>query len=183
LFRRLASLFDENAFVIADTGDALFAAADTPVAGVRNFMSGAYYASMGFAVPAGIGVQIALPGMRPVVLVGDGSFQMTGMELATAARYSLNPIIIILNNSGYGTERLMLDGSFNDVYPWKYFRLPELLGTGKGFEVTTEEELETTLDEALQYRKGFCILDVKIDRGDFSPVLQRMGAALGKKVK
>lgn len=42
---------------------------------------------------------------------------MTGMEVATAARYHLNPIIIVLNNAGYGTERPTLDGSFNDVYP------------------------------------------------------------------
>lgn len=183
LFQRLGSFFDDSSFTIADTGDALFAAADTPIPGTRQFMSGAYYASMGFAVPAGIGVQLALPKLRPVVLVGDGAFQMTGMELATAARYHLNPIVIILNNQGYGTERLMLDGSFNDVYPWKYSHLPEVLGAGKGFEVNTEEDLETALKEARNYREGFCILDVKIDRDDFSTVLQHMGAALGKKVK
>ena len=52
-----------------------------------NFSGPAYYASMGFAVPAGIGAQFANPKLRPLMLVGDGAFQMTGMELATAARY------------------------------------------------------------------------------------------------
>jgi indolepyruvate decarboxylase len=114
LFQRLETFLDDHTFVIADTGDALFAAADISIPRATEFMSSAYYASMGFAVPASLGVQLALPTLRPLVLVGDGAFQMTGMEVATAARYHLNPIIIVLNNLGYGTERPMLDGSFND---------------------------------------------------------------------
>jgi TPP-dependent 2-oxoacid decarboxylase len=66
---------------------------------------------MGFAVPAAIGAQLANPRLRPIVIVGDGAFQMTGMEISTISRFSLNPIIIVLNNRGYGTERPMLDGA------------------------------------------------------------------------
>ncbi len=183
LYERLSSFFDGRYFVISDTGDALFGAADVPVPGAGVFLSTAYYASMGFAVPAGIGVQMALPNLRPVVLVGDGAFQMTGIEVSTAARYRLNPIIIVLNNFGYGTERTMLDGSYNDVYPWKYSRIPEVLGAGKGFEVNTEEDFEEALKEARNYREGFCIIDVRLDPHDVSPVLHRMGTVLGKKVK
>jgi TPP-dependent 2-oxoacid decarboxylase len=183
LFQRLETFFDEDTFVIADTGDALFASADIAVPRATEFMSSAYYATLGFAVPASIGVQLALPHLRPLVLVGDGAFQMTGMELSTAARYGLNPIVIVLNNSGYGTERPMLDGKFNDVAPWKFARLPELFGAGKGFEVHTEEDFEKALAAARDYREGFCILDVHLDQYDFSPVLKRMTDALGKKVK
>ncbi|ABK99186.1 alpha-keto acid decarboxylase family protein [Pelobacter propionicus] len=183
LFQRLETFFDDSTFVIADTGDALFAAADISIPRAAEFMSSAYYASLGFAVPASLGVQLALPTLRPLVLVGDGAFQMTGMEVATAARYHLNPIIIVLNNSGYGTERPMLDGSFNDVYPWRYARLPELLGAGRGFDVQTEEQLEVALEAARGYRDGFCILDVRLDPYDFSPALRRMTSVLGKKVK
>jgi TPP-dependent 2-oxoacid decarboxylase len=146
-------------------------------------MSSAYYATLGFAVPASLGVQLALPKLRPLVLVGDGAFQMTGVELSTAARYGLNPIVIVLNNSGYGTERPMLDGNFNDVSTWNFSRLPELFGAGKGFDVHTEADLENALSAARDYREGFCILDVHLDQYDFSPVLQRMTGALGKRVK
>jgi len=183
LFRCLETFFDDGTFVIADTGDALFAAGDLPIPRATEFMSSAYYASLGFAVPASLGVQLALPTLRPLVLVGDGAFQMTGMEVSTAARYHLNPIIIVLNNYGYGTERPMLDGSFNDVYPWQYARLPELLGAGRGFEVETEEQLEVALKAARNYSEGFCILDVRLDPYDFSPALRRMTGVLGKKVK
>jgi TPP-dependent 2-oxoacid decarboxylase len=183
LFQRLDAFFDEDTFVIADTGDALFASADIAIPRATEFMSSAYYATLGFAVPASIGVQLALPRLRPVVLVGDGAFQMTGVELSTSARYGLNPIVIVLNNFGYGTERPMLDGKFNDVAPWQFARLPELFGAGKGFEVDTEEDLEKALEAARDYREGFCILDVHLGQYDFSPVLQRMTSALGKRVK
>jgi indolepyruvate decarboxylase len=183
LFQCLETFFDDSTFVIADTGDALFASADISIPHATEFMSSAYYATLGFAVPAALGVQLALPKLRPLVLVGDGAFQMTGVELSTAARYGLNPIVIVLNNFGYGTERPMLDGKFNDVAPWQFARLPDLFGAGKGFTVRTEDQLDQALQAARLYTEGFCILDVQLGQYDFSPVLQRMTGALGKKVK
>jgi indolepyruvate decarboxylase len=183
LFQRLETFLDDATFVITDTGDSLFASADISIPRATEFMSSAYYATLGFAVPASLGVQLALPKLRPLVLVGDGAFQMTGMELSTAARYGLNPIVIVLNNFGYGTERPMLDGKFNDVAPWQFARLPELFGAGKGFTVRTEEELEQALQNAREYVEGFCILDVQLGQYDFSPALQRMSGAMGKNVK
>ena len=183
LYQCLETFFDDNTFVIADTGDALFASADISIPHATEFMSSAYYATLGFSVPAALGVQLALPKLRPLVLIGDGAFQMTGVELSTAARYGLNPIVIVLNNFGYGTERPMLDGKFNDVAPWQFARLPELFGAGKGFTVRTEEELDQALQAARDYTAGFCILDVQLGRYDFSPALQRMSGAMGRNVK
>jgi indolepyruvate decarboxylase len=78
LFARLVEYLTEDVVVIADPGDALFGAADLPVERGVGFLSPAYYASLGFAVPASIGVGLAEPRLRPLVLVGDGAFQMTG---------------------------------------------------------------------------------------------------------
>ena len=102
--------------VIADPGDALFASSDLVIHRQTEFLSPAYYTSMGFAVPAALGVMVARPDLRPIVLVGDGAFQMTGMELSTVVRYGFAPIVIVLDNKGYGTERLLLPGdhAFND---------------------------------------------------------------------
>src|SRR5207253_426767 len=105
LFERLNAFLSEHTVVVADVGDALFGATDLFIRHRTEFLGPAYYASMGFAVPASIGAQLANRKLRPLVLVGDGAFQMTGMELATAARYNLNPVVIVLNNNGYGTER------------------------------------------------------------------------------
>ena len=99
-----------------DVGDALFGAADLFIRHRTDF-GPAYYASMGFAVPASVGAQLANPELRPLVLVGDGAFQMTGLELSTVARYGLNPVVIVLNNFGYGTERPMQDGPLTACCP------------------------------------------------------------------
>ena len=180
LYRRLNTFLDKNTVVIADTGDAMFGAMDMTIHNETEFLSPAYYASMGFAVPGSIGVMLANPDLRPLVLVGDGAFQMTGMELSTAARYNLSPIVIILNNSGYGTERPMLDGCFNDVKTWEYSCIPDILKTGRGFKIKTEDNLEEALQLSRQYTKEICILDVQIDSDDKSLALQRMTKALGK---
>ena len=96
--------------VIADIGDSLFGAADLEMHRQTEFLSPAYYTSMGFGVPAAVGASMANPGARILVVVGDGAFQMTGMEISTIARYGLNPIVVVLNNHGYTTERFLLDG-------------------------------------------------------------------------
>ena len=182
LFQRLNSFLDDNTVVIADPGDAMFAAIDMTIHREVEFLSPAFYTSLGFAVPASLGVQMAKPGLRPLVLVGDGAFQMSGMELATIARFNLNPIIIVLNNRGYGTERPMLDGSFNDIPLWNYSRIPEVLSKGKGFDVTTEDQLEEALKQVRKHTKSFCILDVHIDPEDRSLALQRLTDSLAKRV-
>ena len=182
LFQRLAAFLDDNTIVVADPGEALFGAADLLIHNEAEFVSPAYYSSLGFAVPAAVGLQLARPNRRPLVLVGDGAFQMTGMELSMAARYGLNPIVIILNNHGYGTERPMLDGPFNDVQPWAFQRIPDVLGSGRAFAVSGEEELDRALIEAREYRESFSLLDVQLDPSDMSPALKRLTAALGKRV-
>ena len=183
LFQRLNSLIDDNTVVIADPGDAMFAAIDMTIHCAAEFLSPAYYTSLGFAVPASLGTQLARPELRPLVLVGDGAFQMTGMELASIARFHLNPIIIVLNNQGYGTERPMLDGKFNDIHLWNYSRIPEVLGTGKGYDISTETQLENALQEVQKYTDSFCILDVHLDPEDRSLALERLTTALGKRIK
>jgi indolepyruvate decarboxylase len=137
---------------------------------------------MGFAVPAAIGAQLANPRLRPLVLVGDGAFQMTGMELSTAARNGLNPIVVVFNNSGFGTERPMQDGPYNDVATWRYHQLPDFLGTGRSYLVRTEDELDAALNAAQADRGCFALLDVQLDPQDRSPALQRLTERLAKRI-
>ncbi|MGC2571581.1 MAG: thiamine pyrophosphate-binding protein [Candidatus Nitrosopolaris sp.] len=183
LFERLNFSVTDNTIVIADVGDSLFGALDLTIHGQTEFLSPAYYCSMGFAVPAAIGAQLANPMLRPIVVVGDGAFQMTGVEISTIVRFDLNPIIIILNNEGYGTERPMLDGPFNDVLRWNYYRIPEIIDHGKAFLIETEDQLEQALSASENiYSKQLCMLDVRLDIHDGSPALQRLTETLGKRV-
>jgi indolepyruvate decarboxylase len=183
LFEYLESFIDDHTVLLADPGEAMFAAADLTIRHPSAFLSPAYYTSMGFAVPGAIGAQLARPELRPLVLVGDGAFQMTGMELSTAARFGLSPIVVVLNNGGYGTERPMTDGRFNDIPAWRFSRLPEMIGAGQGFEVFTETDFEQALQAALACSDGPSILDVHLDPDDHSPALKRLTDALGAKVR
>src|SRR5688500_7344421 len=98
LIARLNESLTENTIVVADVGDALFSATELTIRERTEFISPAYYTSMGFAVPAALGAQTARRDLRPVVIVGDGAFQMTGMELSTIVRRGYNPIVIVLDN-------------------------------------------------------------------------------------
>ena len=104
---------------------------------------------------------------------------MTCMELSTAAKYGMAPIVIILNNDGYGTQRHIIDGPFNDIHRWHYTKITEVLGQGKSACVHTKGELQAALQDAVSSQVLY-IIEVIIPRGDCSPSLKKMGEQLGK---
>jgi indolepyruvate decarboxylase len=184
IIERLNQALDESMVVIADPGDALFASSDLVIHRQTEYIAPAYYTSMGFAVPAALGVMVARPDLRPIVLVGDGAFQMTGMELSTIIRHRFHPVIIVLDNEGYGTERLLVPGrhEFNEIHPWRYHKLPEVLGGGTGYEIRSEGDFDRALAAALADRSGPSILHVHLDPSDASLALERLANRLGPKV-
>ncbi len=182
VFECLQSHIKENNIVVSDVGDCLFGSSDL-VLGQNAFLACAYFASLGFGVPGAIGAQIADPKRRVVAIIGDGGFQMTAMELGAAVRYHLDPIVIILNNHGYGTERPLLEGAYNDILDWKYSKIPEVLGGGIGIRAADEEQLESALKQAFKQRGDFYLIEIELDKLDFSPSLKRLGELLGSIVK
>jgi indolepyruvate decarboxylase len=181
-FQRMNEYLEGNSVVICDIGDSLFGAADLTIHRRTEFLSPAYYTSMGFAVPAALGAQIGNRKLRPIVFVGDGAFQMTGQELSPIARYGLNPIVFVLNNKGYTTERFINEGPYNDIHDWAFHLWPEMLRTGWGCEVRTEGELEEALEKAKANKKSFSIINLHLDPLDKSEALDRLGKRLSKRV-
>ncbi len=184
LVTRLNQALDETIVVIADPGDALFASSELVIHRQTEFISPAYYTSMGFAVPAALGAMVARPCLRPVVLVGDGAFQMTGMELSTIVQHGFHPIIIVLDNQGYGTERQLQAGEhkFNDIQPWRYYKVPEILGGGRGYEIRTEGDFDHALRSALADTSQMSLLHVHLDVNDCSLTLERLAKKLRVRV-
>jgi len=182
-FERLNTFLDDRSIVICDIGDSLFGAADLVIQRRTEFLSPAYYTSMGFAVPAALGAQLARPRLRPLVVVGDGAFQMTGQELSSIARHGLDPIVFVLNNRGYTTERFIREGPYNDLHEWAYHRVPDLLGCGQGFDVRTEGDLESTLIAARRMRHAYSIVNVHLDPMDRSKALDRLARRLGRRTR
>jgi len=183
LVRRLNESLDDRTLVIADVGDALFSASELVIRGQTEFISPAYYTSMGFATPAALGAKMARPDLKVIALVGDGAFQMTGMELSTIVRRGLAVTVIVLDNKGYGTERLIHEGSFNDINPWQYQLLPQVLGGGTGYEVRTEGEFDVAISKALADEAGMSIIRAHIGLDDRSITLDRLAAGLARRVK
>jgi len=168
--------------LVCDVGDCLFAALELRVHERTHFLASAFYTSMGFAVPAALGAQIASPDLRPLILVGDGAFQMTGTELSTFARLGLDPLVIVFNNHGYSTERFILEGPFNDIAEWRFERIGELIGSVNGYRVQTEDELEEALRQALATTGRPSLINVHLQASDASPAMRRLAEHLGRRV-
>jgi len=182
-FAQLQSILSAcDAVVIVDSGDCMFGAADLTIHHQTQFVGSAYYLCMGFAVPAALGVQINKRHLRPIVLVGDGAFQMTCQELSTIIRHKLNPIILVMNNRGYSTQRVIQDGPYNDIYNWSYEKWPLILNGGLGLDVNTEDELKLALDHAIENTSSYTILNVHLDPNDHSEALLRLGKRLKERV-
>lgn len=184
MMQMINPLLDDETVVIADIGDSLFAATELVTRGRSEFLSPAYYTSMGFAVPATLGAQTARRSARILAVIGDGAFQMTGMELSTIVRHGYDPVIIVLDNHGYGTERWLHPGDwkYNDIHAWSYSKLPEVLRGGKGYEVSTEKEFHAALHQAWDDRDAMSIIHVHLPDDDASPTLHRLSHRLGANV-
>ncbi|MFC0132645.1 indolepyruvate/phenylpyruvate decarboxylase [Massilia eurypsychrophila] len=153
----------------ADIGDCLFTALD--IAHTALVAPG-YYATMGYGVPAGLGLQAGGAG-RPVILVGDGAFQMTGWELGNCQRYGWDPIVIVFNNCSWEMLRAFEPGAgFTDLSDWHFADMAAALG-GNGCRVTTRAGLGAALDAALARRGRFELIEVMIPRGVVSDTLER----------
>ena len=183
-FQKIDSILTKDMAIVADIGDSLFGASDLHVHHRNHFLSPAYYTSMGYSIPGALGVQVANPKMRPIVIVGDGAFQMSCTELSTIVARGLNPIVFVLNNRGYTTERFLLDGEFNDIHNWSYSSIVDMIapeGGARPFVVNTEESLQQAVEQALDSDELY-VIDVYLDPKDTSPALKRMTDVLSKRV-
>ena len=158
----------KNFMVVAESGDSLFGGIDVKVGNDGLYLAQGFYASMGFAVPGALGAQIGT-GLRPLILTGDGGFQMTGVEIAHAPRYKLNPIVVLLNNGGWGIFRPIAKRQDLLALPsWHYAELARLWG-GRGFRVETVGQLRRALEQAAK-SCDFSIIEVMIGPRDLSPI-------------
>ncbi len=160
--------------IASDMGDCLFTAMEIEHTAL---VAPGYYATMGFGVPAGLGVQAAT-GNRPLILVGDGAFQMTGWELGNCSRYGWDPIVLLFNNASWEMLRTFQpESSFNDLGHWGFAEMAAGLG-GDGVRVKTRAELKAALDKAVKTRGRFQLIDIRLPRGVLSNTLQRFVAGV-----
>jgi indolepyruvate decarboxylase len=107
-----------------------------------------------------------------LILCGDGSFQMTGGEIAHAVRLGLNPIVVLLNNGGWGIFRpITRQRHLLDLPDWPYAELASLWG-GRGLQAATLPVLAKALETAASEER-FVLIEAMLDPEDLSPVSRR----------
>ena len=160
--------------IASDVGDCLFTAMDIDHTAL---VGPGYYASMGFGVPAGLGLQ-AETGQRPLILLGDGAFQMTGWELGNCRRYGWDPIVLVFNNARWEMlHTFQPESKFTDLDEWGFAAMAPSMG-GAGVRVHTRAELKAALDQAYATRGKFQLIEIMIPRGVLSQALQRFVAGV-----
>ena len=132
----------------------------------KKFITSGGLGTMGFGLPASIGVQIANPNSLVLNITGDGSFQMNLQELATCREHNIPIKIIIMNNSYLGMVRQMQEKIYNNRYQVEMIN-PDFTKIAEAYDlfairVTTAEELIPALNKAIEY-KGTAIIDIAID--------------------
>jgi indolepyruvate decarboxylase len=160
--------------IACDIGDCLFTAMD-----IENtaLVAPGYYATMGFGVPAGLGLQAA-SGQRPLILAGDGAFQMTGWELGNCRRYGWDPIVLLFNNASWEMLRAFQpESAFNDLDDWRFADMAAAIG-GEGIRVWTRRELKQALERAVANRGRFQLIEIMLARGVMSSTLSRFAEGL-----
>jgi len=163
--------------IASDMGDCLFTAMDIEHTAL---LAPGYYATMGTGIPFGLGLQAA-SGKRPMVLVGDGAFQMTGWELGNCRRLGLNPIVLLFNNTAWGMlKAFQNDTGYNDLDDWHFAELAEIMG-GKGMRVSTPEQLEQALETVNADTSCFQLIEIMLPRDALSKTLSRFTEAIAKK--
>lgn len=167
--------------VVAESGDMLFAGLDVRVSRGGPYLAQGFYASMGFGVPGALGMEIGT-GIRPIVLSGDGAFQMTGPEIAQAARYGLRPIVIVMNNGGWQIFRpIVPEPRLLAIPPWPYADLARAWG-GAAFRVERAADLRQALDAAARIQ-SFVLIEARVAADDLSPISRKYIQASGRKGK
>lgn len=170
--------------VVSDAGFALLGSQDLRMPERRSYFAQNAWLAIGWSVGAVSGIKCALPERRPLVFVGDGSFQETVQELSTHARLRHDCVVFVLNNEDfYGIEQMLVhpcyyaghdedEGFYNLLHPWSYARLAEVFATERtpvtGYAVATHGELEEVLrvigDGAHPANRGPILVQVRLPR-------------------
>ncbi len=182
LFARIQELLDEHSALIIETGDSLFNSMFLSLPDGCTYESPMQYVTLGWSIGATLGYALARQNLyRVITITGDGGFQMNPQEVSSMIRHGLNPIIILVNNGGYTSEKVMEEGPYSKIKNWYYSELVAVFnaeqGNGWGCKVTTEAELIAAFAQAVQHN-GLCLIEAIINSNDYNKYLLEFGSRI-----
>lgn len=168
--------------ILAEQGTAAFGAAALRLPAGAKMVVQPLWGSIGYTLPAAFGAQTAEPDRRVILLIGDGSAQLTVQELSSMMRDNLKPLIFLLNNEGYTVERAINGAAqrYNDIAAWNWTQLPQALSESCPAQCwRVEESVQLTDVMALiAEARRLSLVEVMLPRLDMPPLLQQVSASL-----
>ena len=177
IYPRLQEFFRENDIIIADTGIIPFGLLDMELPNNIEFQTQTLWGSIGWATPATLGFAVANKNSRVILLTGDGSHQLTAMEIGTMLKLGLKPIILVLNNDGYTIERILsndFNDKFNDIVKMNYAKFARVF---EGDIWSTKIETEDDFDKALRVTgimNKLCYLEICTKQDDMPELAEQV---------
>jgi indolepyruvate decarboxylase len=172
-YPRLQRFLQDGDTLVVEGGSCMFPCASLALPKGASYEGQILWASIGWATPTALGVAIAEPKRRTVLVTGDGAHQLTANEIGVMGRYGVNPIIICLNNGIYGVEDVLSERGhvYDDLAGWNYHTVPAAMGCRDWFctRVETVGDLESALEEARRHNGG-CYLELMIPETESQPI-------------
>ena len=178
-----------QAYVASDVGQhQMFAALHYPFDLPRRWINSGGSGTMGFGLPAALGVKLAHPDATVVCVTGDGSIQMNIQELSTATQYGIPVVVICLNNHFLGMVKQWQDLIYSGRHSQTYMNsLPDFVKLAEsyghvGIQISTPDELESKLKEAFSIKNKLVFVDINVDETEHVYPMQVRGGAMNEMI-
>lgn len=178
-----------DAYVASDVGQhQMFTALHYPFDKPRRWINSGGLGTMGFGLPAALGVKLAEPKATVVCITGDGSIQMNIQELSTAKQYDIPVVVICLNNHFLGMVKQWQDLIYSGRHSQTYMNsLPDFVKLAEaydhvGIQIAKPEELEEKLQQAFSIKNKLVFVDVNVDANEHVYPMQVRGGAMNEMI-
>lgn len=184
-FKMMQDFIGIDDVILAEQGTSFFGAYDLNLYKDNTFIGQPLWGSIGYTLPATIGTQMSDLYRRNILLIGDGSLQLTAQDISTMIREDLKPVIFVINNNGYTVERKIHGENqpYNDIHMWDYKLLPAVFG-GKDkvavHDVETSEDLKNVFLQIDKEPNQMHFIEVKMGASDAPEKLDAIGKAFSK---